>query len=444
MSHLEFANECFGLAAAHEAAPCPPVVEPPSPGRIAAVIGFSGAGKTLALEALLRRDPEACAVREIPESHRSRPVLAMFAPDQPSIAVLRAMARVGLADAKLWQRTVGRISAGERRRLAIAQALVRVSPGGVLVLDELDLHLDATTSLVLAHALRRLAQRERIRVVVSTHRPELLPALAPESVYEIEEGRCSVRTPADETAPELIDEIQIEPGRYADYKRFKRWHYLGQQRPGPSTDVWLAMYEGRPVGIAMFGYTHLLLGARVGVLPECYSPRAVTTRGAEALNRDVRLLQRVIVDPRFRGVGIARKLIAHALERIEAPYVECLAQMGAFSDFLTRSGFDEVAEVGPSREARRLLAWLTARRLDAIDVIDQDRRQVLLAGLDEPGRKRLLRLLKGLVRSRIETGHGALRGRELDLDAYPELLQRALLRLRSRPAYFIWRQEHLR
>ena len=134
----------------------------------------------------------------------------------------------------------------------------------------------------------------------------------------------------------------------------------------------------------------------------------------------------MVVEPRYRGLGVAGRLIAAGLERTTARYIECIAQMGDFSDFLLRAGFARVADINPPPAASRLLQRMQLHGLTQADLLRDDLpRDVCTA-------------LRQFARSRVQTGNGARRRRAASPD--PELLRRALARLYARPAYFLWRR----
>jgi ABC-type transport system involved in cytochrome bd biosynthesis fused ATPase/permease subunit len=82
------------------------------------------------------------------------------------------------------------LSGGERRRLAIARALLRDAP--VLVLDEPTAGLDAAARDALLPALRALVEGRTALVV--THDPEVLAWAG--RVVHVEDGRVREVAPA--------------------------------------------------------------------------------------------------------------------------------------------------------------------------------------------------------------------------------------------------------
>ena len=180
------------------------------PGRITALTGPSGAGKTTAVQVLLgllepeqgraeviAADGTATDVREL--ERRSlwdqiallpqrpvlppgtlREVLAAARPDADDDELGAAAAAVGLdaviahrgLDADLGRRGQG-LSLGERQRLALARALL--SPAPLVVLDEPTAHLDGAAEQIVLDLLGELRAQGRTVLVVA-HRSRLVEA----------------------------------------------------------------------------------------------------------------------------------------------------------------------------------------------------------------------------------------------------------------------------
>jgi len=186
------------------------------PGEIVALVGPSGAGKSTLAELLVRfADPERGAV--LLDGHNLRDLTLASVRDHVGLllqdttlldATAReaiAMARPGATDDEVEAAARaagihhviatlpdgydtrlgsggGRLSGGERRRLAIARALVRDTP--VLVLDEPTTGLDEAARDALLDPLRRLA-RGRTTILIS-HDPAVVEWA--DRVLELREG----------------------------------------------------------------------------------------------------------------------------------------------------------------------------------------------------------------------------------------------------------------
>ncbi len=180
------------------------------PGSTVALVGESGAGKSTAAKLAVRfADPDSGAVRLDGHDVRDltlrslRDNVALLLQDAPlfdgsvrdnvtygrpeetDAAVLEALAVAGLQialDARVGQR--GRaLSGGQRRRVAMARALLQDAP--VLILDEPSAGLDADATRDLLEPLRRL-MADRATLLI-THDPILIAAA--DEVVELRDGR---------------------------------------------------------------------------------------------------------------------------------------------------------------------------------------------------------------------------------------------------------------
>lgn len=138
-----------------------------SPARIVLVTGASGSGKTT----LLREVARGLRGRMMSVRWVAPPGLAGSVIDGvggPLPRALRMLSLVGLGDATLMGRTPDQLSEGERFRLALAAALSRTRPGGVLLCDEFTSALDRHSARRLCAGLSRWVRAARACVVVAT------------------------------------------------------------------------------------------------------------------------------------------------------------------------------------------------------------------------------------------------------------------------------------
>lgn len=167
----------------------------------------------------------------------------------------------------------------------------------------------------------------------------------------------------------------IEPGSMSDHDALAAFHY----RSGPPATrclVLRAMAGGTLAGVLVVSSPALNGPWRSIAWPSTFSSvgkREVAAR----LNREVRCISRVIVDPRFRGLGVAGSLVRAYLADPLTRKTEAVSCMGAFCPFFERAGMRPIP-VPPSRAAARLAKLLSARRVRSLDLIDRRRcRRVL-------------------------------------------------------------------
>lgn len=172
---------------------------------------------------------------------------------------------------------------------------------------------------------------------------------------------------------DVADALCFERGNLCDYKQLSRFHYKGGP-PGAVTTVYrvvhtaptvVGRYLGRDettrvVGVLLRSLPHL--GCLLRDVATHGRYRGVGQRASAAmLNREFRTISRVVVDPQWRGLGLAVRLVRHALNEPETRFTEALAAMGQVNPFFQRAGMTRYDR--PHRPEH-------ARLLDALDHLD--------------------------------------------------------------------------
>jgi len=171
-------------------------------------------------------------------------------------------------------------------------------------------------------------------------------------------AQCSIVAPV---ACEMVvapDHIRFAPGSRADYAHLAHHHY----KAGPPATI-ARTPEGTPCIYAARDPDDRLAGVLVVSMPTLNSswrklawPGVYNTgdkrRDALEINRSLRCLSRVIVDPRFRGLGVARRLVQHYLRHALTQRTEAIAAMGHICPFFEAAGMTAYSLPPSLRDAR--------------------------------------------------------------------------------------------
>ncbi len=151
----------------------------------------------------------------------------------------------------------------------------------------------------------------------------------------------------------ILARLHIQPGGIADYHALSPFHYRSTPL-GPIAGVW-AMRDpaigDQPAGVIVYTYP----------VPNCagrkaaghFFPQTDKRQNLHWLNASVRCIGRVIIEPRYRGIGAAAKLVRQTLPLVGTPLVESMAVMARFNAFFENAGMMRF-DVPTSDRAKRL------------------------------------------------------------------------------------------
>lgn len=188
------------------------------------------------------------------------------------------------------------------------------------------------------------------------------------------------------------------------------------------------------VGVIVCSRSPLSLGARDRATGGRYRTAGMgRTAAGYLVNRELRIISRVVLAPNWRGLGLASRLVAETLPLAGTPYVEALAAMGEMHPMFQRAGMTAYPQQ-PAPQGERLRAALEAAGIDraarrrgadlgrAIDALPAGPRRLVEQEVDRWARSYL----------------GAKNHRACRLDR-ERALDLAARHLDSAPAYYLWR-----
>jgi hypothetical protein len=230
--------------------------------------------------------------------------------------------------------------------------------------------------------------------------------------------------------------LKIVPGTIADYKPLARFHYR-ESRTGPVAAVY-KIIDTHP----MRNEIEPVVGIIIYSMPACsVQLRNIATNGLftklgsananmQLVNQNIRTIARVVIEPRYRALGLAYELVKKTMPLLNMPYIEALAVMGKVNPFFERAGMMKFEGPEPLR-CVKLQAALSTIGIEQTDLVDIEKTHNKLQSLNRKTKsfieKQIIEFLTVYGR-RARFMHNSLERTELFIS-----------RLSDRPVYYLWR-----
>lgn len=242
---------------------------------IGLIVGPSGSGKSSVARNLFQ-----AALRDEHCYHwpERESVVDAFPEEANTKEIINLLCSVGFSSPPSWLRPFGKLSTGEKFRVAIARMLAENLP--LVVCDEFTSTVDRTVAQIASAAIQKAIRLRKQRFIAVTCHDDVEEWLQPDWVYRPganEFARRSLRC-----RPPI--ELEIHRVTKEAWKLFRHHHYLDTSIH-PAGQFFMAVWRGRPV--AFSSWISLLIKTRDG--------------GARREHRTVCL-------PDYQGVGIGNAL----------------------------------------------------------------------------------------------------------------------------------------
>ena len=228
--------------------------------------------------------------------------------------------------------------------------------------------------------------------------------------------------------------LRIVPGCLDDYKQLAGYHYR-DSRPGTFTAIFAlkpdpalaGALRSKTVGVIVYSMPSAALELRNVATNNFYVGFDRSTRLA-LINKDIRCISRVIIDPRFRGLGLASRLVRQTMPQMNVPVIEALAVMGLVNPFFEKAGMKAYTAKMPARSVRLIEAFsmVGTGEQQLIDAAEVQRKLDRLAGSQAEFIEREINRFLQSYGKRRDNQPGAERTRYV------------LSKLTARPVYYIW------
>ncbi len=221
----------------------------------------------------------------------------------------------------------------------------------------------------------------------------------------------------------VAKKLQIVRGTLDDYKELAHYHYR-DCHVGP----FAAIFAIRPA-IGVIVYTMPSPGSELRSIAtgNLFGGLDRTTR-LTLINKNIRRISRVIVEPRFRGLGLASRLVRETMHKMAVPIVEALAVMGLVNPFFEKAGMIAYPGKMPAR-CVQLIEAFSMVGIEKEDLIDSQKVQQKLEPLHRPQAEFIEFQIKHFLQSY---------GKRRNMSPGLERTGFVLSKLTYRPVFYIW------
>jgi len=310
------------------------------------ITGDSGGGKTLLLNAFKSFfKEETLDASQISINPEETLIEGVGKDTKEAIEILTMC---GLNDAFLFLRRFKELSDGQKYRYRLAK-MINEKEKTIWVLDEFCATLDRVMARIVAYLLQKLARKLKKTVVVATTHQDLIEDFQPEIL--IEKGYESEVSTKVYTAKRklcsLFNEIHMEQGDFQDYLKLEQFHYRTKGKEKKRGGVimrscYKVLHKDNLIGIIVYSYSYLTLKPRNMVFGERYKYSSGDLQVSTRINTEIARIARVVIHPKYRGIGLGEYLVRESLKKVDFKVVEALAVMGKYNPFFEKAGMKKV------------------------------------------------------------------------------------------------------
>ncbi len=237
----------------------------------------------------------------------------------------------------------------------------------------------------------------------------------------------------------ICKRLQVVPGNIEDYESLSHYHYR-DSRLGPFAVIFalrgdsvLAQRAGiKTIGVIAYTMPTPALELRNIATGDLFVGLDRSTQLA-LINKNIRRISRVIVEPRFRSLGLATRLVSETMPLLNVPIIEAMAVMGLINPFFEKAGMKPYNAKTPARCSRLIEAFNLAG-IEGHQLIDAEYVQRKLDKLPKEQSEFIELEIRRFLQSY---------GKRRMMPPGPERTRYILSKLTDRPVYYIWLSKNL-
>lgn len=235
----------------------------------------------------------------------------------------------------------------------------------------------------------------------------------------------------------VTNHLQIVPAGREVYEALAHFHYR-DSRLGPAVAIYaiidvhpLCGGFGDAVGVIVYSMPAPALELRNIATAGRFTGLRDRAMQLQMVNENIRCISRVIIEPRYRSLGLAGWLVRETMPKLDVPIIEAMAVMGRINPFFEKAGMTAYRAAIPAR-CQRLLAGLNYVGVDEPMLVDS---AAVQKRIDE-----LSQAKKGFIDYEFLV-FLQVYGRRRNMPPGLERTRYVLSKLTSRPVYYIWFNE---
>jgi GNAT superfamily N-acetyltransferase len=221
--------------------------------------------------------------------------------------------------------------------------------------------------------------------------------------------------------------LRVVTGDIGDYKDLAYYHYR-DGRLGPFTNIFALKSDlGKTVGVIVYTMPQLALELRNIATNNMFTGFDRSTQLA-LVNKNIRCIARVVIEPRFRGLGLASRLVHETMPQIQMPIIEALAVMGLVNPFFEKAGMTAYTAELPAR---------CVQFVEALSLVGIEKEQLIDANIVQRKIEQLRWPKADFIERQIQLFLQSY-GRRRNMQPSLERTRFILSKLTDRPVYYIW------
>jgi len=305
---------------------------------------------------------------------------------------IKYLSMMGLNDAFIFLRKYKELSDGQKYRYRLAKA---ISMGvNFLFIDEFCANLDRITAKVISYNLQKIVRRNNMVLLAATTHRDIIDDLNPSVL--VDKGFMDDVTVSyiDNIKKKIsfYDDVTIEEGTIADYKKLSKFHYKNTKTNFPYKKVLVAKYKNDLVGVAVFSPPFLQTKGRTIKFEKKYS------RMEKEVVKDINRLfvrgSRYVISPKYRACGLGQKLVVDSYPFIrENKYLEVITVMGKYNPVFERAGMEKI-EITEETDGPtiRLTNWMKEKGLKLEEIHNPRYFKEFIDGLNTDDKNLIVKL----------------------------------------------------